>query len=250
MRVIIADPRNFFRGCLARWFADFGGEFEPVIVTAVKDAVDEKTTSEIAAVVLSASLTEFGCDWLEDQCAWLRAHTPDVPALFIGDGGEPERIEELVDRLGLQGYIPTWSTVEVAAAALRLLIAGGTYYPRLPGARALSLQRLALPALASRQAETPDASLTDLTGLTSLTGREKAVLALVAQGLPNKIISYRLGMSLSTVKIHVHHIIQKLHVRNRTEVAILWRRGGLLDEPAAPATVAVLEPLIPAAGPR
>ena len=46
------------------------------------------------------------------------------------------------------------------------------------------------------------------------------MLELLKCGLPNKIISYRLEMSPSTVKAHVHNIIVKLNVRNRTEAAV------------------------------
>jgi DNA-binding NarL/FixJ family response regulator len=45
------------------------------------------------------------------------------------------------------------------------------------------------------------------------------VLPLVAQGKQNKVIAEELAMSEHTVKLHVHHIIGKLGVRNRTEVA-------------------------------
>lgn len=53
-----------------------------------------------------------------------------------------------------------------------------------------------------------------------LTARERAVLELLGTGKPNKIIAYKLGMSLSTAKIHVHNIIRKLQVKNRTEAVI------------------------------
>lgn len=53
-----------------------------------------------------------------------------------------------------------------------------------------------------------------------LTPREEAVLSVLASGAQNKIIAYQLSMSLSTVKAHVHSIIQKLKVRNRTEVVV------------------------------
>lgn len=55
--------------------------------------------------------------------------------------------------------------------------------------------------------------------LRKLTDRERKVLPLVAQGKQNKVIAEELAMSEHTVKLHVHHIIGKLGVRNRTEVA-------------------------------
>ena len=50
----------------------------------------------------------------------------------------------------------------------------------------------------------------------ALTKRETEVLGLVAMGRRNKIIAHELGMSEHTVKLHLHHIITKLGVRNRT----------------------------------
>jgi DNA-binding NarL/FixJ family response regulator len=52
-----------------------------------------------------------------------------------------------------------------------------------------------------------------------LTGQERRILPLIAQGKQNKVIADELALSEHTVKLHVHHIIGKLGLRNRTEVA-------------------------------
>ena len=54
-----------------------------------------------------------------------------------------------------------------------------------------------------------------------LTSRELDVLALLGQGLPNKVIARRLGIAEKTVKAHVTHIFQALQVTDRTQAA-LW----------------------------
>jgi DNA-binding NarL/FixJ family response regulator len=54
-----------------------------------------------------------------------------------------------------------------------------------------------------------------------LTMRERQVVLLVAEGLPNKEVSRRLDLSEATVKIHLHNIYQKMHVNNRTALAAL-----------------------------
>ena len=59
-----------------------------------------------------------------------------------------------------------------------------------------------------------------------LTVREAEVLALLSTGTPNKIIAHGLGLSESTVKLHIHHIIRKLGVSNRTEAAVAYLSGG------------------------
>jgi|KBSMisStaDraftv2_1062788.scaffolds.fasta_scaffold980922_1 DNA-binding NarL/FixJ family response regulator len=63
----------------------------------------------------------------------------------------------------------------------------------------------------------------------SLTPRELEVLELLADGLPNRQIALRLGMSPETVKFHVAHISGKLGVSNRTEAVRVAIRRGLLS---------------------
>jgi len=61
----------------------------------------------------------------------------------------------------------------------------------------------------------------------SLTARENAVLTLVTQGSSNKVIARKLGISDSTVRVHVRSVLKKLGVQNRTQAAlvVLDRRG-------------------------
>ena len=61
-----------------------------------------------------------------------------------------------------------------------------------------------------------------------LTPREIQVLELLAQGLPNKAIAARLGISDQTVKFHVSSICGKLGAANRTEAVRLGLRRGLI----------------------
>ena len=59
-----------------------------------------------------------------------------------------------------------------------------------------------------------------------LTAREREVLQLMAQGLPNKIIASRLNISLHTVKSHVASTLAKLGAASRTEAVTLGARRG------------------------
>ncbi len=52
-----------------------------------------------------------------------------------------------------------------------------------------------------------------------LTGREREVRALLAQGLPDKLIAERLVLSVKTVEKHVSSVLRKTGARNRTELA-------------------------------
>ncbi|MEZ4670581.1 MAG: response regulator transcription factor [Anaerolineae bacterium] len=62
-----------------------------------------------------------------------------------------------------------------------------------------------------------------------LSEREIEVLRLMVQGLSNQTIAETLNISVPTVKTHVQHILQKLHVSDRTQAALLAVRQRLVD---------------------
>jgi RNA polymerase sigma factor (sigma-70 family) len=64
--------------------------------------------------------------------------------------------------------------------------------------------------------------------LEPLSERERQVLVMLAQGVPNKEIADRLHIAEGTVKNHVSNILAKLQVQNRTQAADLARRRGLV----------------------
>ncbi len=64
--------------------------------------------------------------------------------------------------------------------------------------------------------------------LAALTSREREVLALIARGLPNKLIARELGIAEKTVKTHVGHVLAKLGVTDRTQAALFAVREGLV----------------------
>lgn len=82
-----------------------------------------------------------------------------------------------------------------------------------------------------------------------LTPREREVLVLVASGLQNKEVAAKLGLSLATVRNHVHNILEKLGLHSKLEaVALAFRNGWVesaasgLASPEAPAASAVSPP--------
>jgi two-component system, NarL family, nitrate/nitrite response regulator NarL len=62
----------------------------------------------------------------------------------------------------------------------------------------------------------------------TLTAREREVLMLVAEGLPNKAIARELGISEHTAKFHVGSLLGKLGAASRTEAVTLATRRGIL----------------------
>jgi len=61
-----------------------------------------------------------------------------------------------------------------------------------------------------------------------LTARQMEVLALLAQGQPNKRIACALGIAERTVKLHITALLRRLGARNRTHLLIVGRDMGLL----------------------
>jgi len=74
--------------------------------------------------------------------------------------------------------------------------------------------RMPNEAVYRAQSAMPDKTLT-------LTERERQIMRLVAEGLSNKEIGRRLHISDGTIKVHLHHVFQKLEISNRTVLAAL-----------------------------
>ncbi len=73
-----------------------------------------------------------------------------------------------------------------------------------------------------RSFRVPPSGATEKDGLST---RETEILALLAEGLSNKEIAERVGISTGTVRTHLMHIFKKLHVRCRTEAAAKYFRA-------------------------
>ena len=65
-------------------------------------------------------------------------------------------------------------------------------------------------------------------GTTALTAREQEILEMIAEGMSNRIIASRLGISSQTVKFHVASILAKLGAGSRTEAVTFGLRQGLI----------------------
>ena len=73
-----------------------------------------------------------------------------------------------------------------------------------------------------------------------LTPRELEVLALLCEGLPNKLISRRLDISSATVKCHISRILSELGVSSRLQAVVAAARRGLVQESSVAASDASL----------
>ena len=120
------------------------------------------------------------------------------------------------------GFLPMQLEVDRWVSVLRLLVCGERYIPSdmlSPGQSPQDLTPAPGP-----NSETRDNDGEDTEKNAHLTERELQVLRSVAEGKQNKIIASELNLSQHTVKLHLHHVIAKLGVNNRTEAAI-WFLG-------------------------
>ena len=68
-------------------------------------------------------------------------------------------------------------------------------------------------------------------GLEALTTREREVVDLVAQGLPNKAIAAQLGISPRTVEGHLNHVFEKVGASSRSALVRLAMVNGMVAGP-------------------
>lgn len=80
-----------------------------------------------------------------------------------------------------------------------------------------------IDSLAERPATPSEHQATDVATLYGLVEREREILECLVMGMPNKLISRRLGLSEATVKLHVKTIFRKMSVSNRTQAAMMAR---------------------------
>jgi len=131
----------------------------------------------------------------------IRSADPGVRVVVLTSFSDRERILEAVDA-GAVGYLLKDAEPQELTQGIRAAARGeAPFAPK--AALALVTDRVG-----PQQAPT-------------LTAREREVLSLVAEGLPNKLIARRLAISEKTVKAHLTSIFQRIGVSDRTQAA-LW----------------------------
>jgi DNA-binding NarL/FixJ family response regulator len=164
------------------------------------EAVEIVTRTRPDIVLMDLSMPKM--DGIEATRQILAVH-PEVAVVVLTTFGEQRRVLDALDA-GAVGYLLKQSDPEEILDALRSTAAGGA--PLDPKAARVLLD--------ARQHAQP---------ASELTGREQEVLALVAEGLANKQIALRLGISERTVKAHLTSVFQSIGVTDRTQAA-LWVR--------------------------
>ncbi len=149
--------------------------------------------------------------WVQNELQLIKLRFPDAPMVLLVDRDDASEIKTALD-FGVRGYIPTATNCEVAFAALRLICTGGNYIP----AQVFSSPTAVIDSTAKARPVVSDRI--------NLTDRELAVVHLLREGKPNKLIATALKIEESTVKVHVRSVLKKLGVNNRTQAAYVADR--------------------------
>ncbi len=193
----------------------------PIVTDGVVANLSVSTEIEIVATGVNA----------EDAVAIATAHSPDVLILDLELGGKSgldaipgvktasprtrivvfsayageERVATAFER-GADSYVLKGTSSDELVAVVRAVAAGGTLIP---------------PEIAAQLARAVRQPRRE-----RLTQREREILALLAEGLSNRAIAERLGVTERTVKFHVAEILARLGAANRAQaVAIAKARG-------------------------
>jgi DNA-binding NarL/FixJ family response regulator len=146
----------------------------------------------------------------------LAPRLPDTRIVMLTVSASRRDLVEAV-RSGAAGYLTKDLSPDALQRAIRGLRMGDLAMPRRMAADAL--REL---AAATRPRAVAGDGETELAGLSA---REAEVLRHLADGLTDREIASRLGISPRTVETHVGSILQKLRVRNRAQAAARYRMG-------------------------
>jgi DNA-binding NarL/FixJ family response regulator len=156
----------------------------------------------------------------------LKQH-PSIAVVIVTEGDQRESAGRLhfIDTRLVRGVLPLNVSLDVLLSILRIILKGGTYFPSATyGIQEGALREAGSPRSPDSPAETILRLAHEVRAKTmhQLTKRENEILARIALGNQNKIIAAALGLSEHTVKIHIHNIITKLGVHNRTEAVAMY----------------------------
>jgi DNA-binding NarL/FixJ family response regulator len=138
-----------------------------------------------------------------------RRRRPELRVLMLSSSENPADALELL-KLGALGYVPKSASPQTLLSAMRLVLNGESYVPRL--------------ILGGGNGAAPEPAI--VRG--ALTARQVEILRCLAAGETNGGIARRFGLSEKTVKAHVSAIFRGLNVVNRTQAVRAGQAAGLL----------------------
>jgi DNA-binding NarL/FixJ family response regulator len=215
MKILIADDHALFRDSLRSLFESHGHQ----VVGEVRDgkeAVEQAHRLRPHVVLMDLAMPVM--DGLT-ATRLIAAELPEVKVLVLTAVEEDAKLFEAI-KAGAQGYLLKNLEAEEFFALLEKLQEGE---PALSPAIARKLlQEFARPADVAAGTSDPDA----------LTEREREILGLLVEGVTsNRKLARSLGVTENTVKFHVRHILDKLHLHSRAQAVGYALRNRLLEPP-------------------
>jgi two-component system, NarL family, response regulator len=220
IRILLVEDDELFRLGLSTRLAR---ETELKIVAEATDGETavEIVTTDLAIDIVILDIGLPGIDGLE-ACQQMRLARPDLRILVLTANYQSQSIEELI-AANVNGYCLKGMVADSIILAIRSIVAGASWWDNAASNEIFSAFRENDRQLTQSRPKTG----TELT--TILTKREQEILALVSLGKSNQEIANTLFIASGTVRVHVHAILSKLSVRDRTQAAILAIRNGLVD---------------------
>jgi two-component system, NarL family, response regulator len=212
LRVLLVEDDELFRlGLRVR----LQQEADLEIVAETDDgetAIELAMTLAIDVVLLDVGLPGLGGI---ETCSQLRERLPQLPVLVLTSHNQPALIARLI-AAGAQGYCLKGLGAETLVLALRSVAAGASWWDRAATQMIQQGMGQFRPEVEEKQ---------------YLTQREKEVLTLIAAGRSNPEIATALYIAPGTVRVHVHGILHKLGVENRSQAVVVALQNQLIDRP-------------------
>lgn len=206
MRVLIGSDIRIYREGLVEALSRVDQLQVQDAVGSVDDLVTRAADGQPIIVVLDVSMPGGYA-----AIRTIRVAAPQALVLALGVEETDSNVLSLIDA-GINGYVSKDASLQELVRAIDTVARGEVACPR----------RIVASLFREIARRRPEASGD---GIVRLTSRERQILELIDHRLSNKEIARALHISLSTVKNHVHNILDKLGVTRRAEAAdkIRWR---------------------------
>lgn len=217
VRALLIDDHPLFAQGLSFLLAELAPQVHCTSVASVAEALTQPGPFDL--VLLDFNL--HGVTGME-ALRQVRRTFDEVPTVLLSSEEQPELIRAAIEA-GAMGFVPKSSTPAVLLAALRLVLAGGSYLPPqlLRGMLAGTASGI---ATGGNGADTASAPWHERLGLTE---RQFTVLLKAIHGKSNKLIARETQLAEGTVKAHLSAAFRVLGVTNRTEAVFRAAQMGL-----------------------
>lgn len=212
IRVVLIEDNRMARERLAS-LLDGQPSFKVVAAAGgVTTALARVQETQPHVVLLDAGL---GPDDVDRCLLSVKNMAPDARVILTDVSPTLEEVIAFI-KAGANGIILKDATVDEFAGTIRSVAEGTDVFPASLSSMLLSY--IAGRAIVRAPVDAPPPAVVT-------TKREQEVMDLIAEGLANKEIAQRLNIATHTVKTHVHHILEKLGLRSRLQIAAHTRRA-------------------------